>query len=229
MRYRLFRRKAVHFSAYHMPMPRGQRFVLFIIIDILVFFMAFSIILAQLKPIMVKLATARVSEAVLYSINSLIDDEISKGTFDYSKLVTLEKDNDGNITALVTNMALVNLLQARLSKNLLSTIRSDTVTDLKIPIGNAVGGVIFSGRGPSFTAKVLSVASISTKFTNDFTSAGINQTRHKIMLEISVDLDIFVTGTKSVPHTVTDEVAVCETVIVGKVPNVYADIGDKGP
>lgn len=208
-----------------MPMPRGQRLVLFIIIDILVFFTAFSIILAQLKPIMVKLATARVSEAVLYSINSLIDDEISNGTFDYSKLVTLEKDNDGNITALVTNMALVNMLQARIAKNLLSTIRCDTVTDLKIPIGNAVGGVIFSGRGPSFTVKVLSVANINTKFTNDFSSAGINQTRHKIMLDISVDLDIFVTGTKSVHHTVTDEVAVCETVIVGKVPNVYADLG----
>lgn len=225
MRYRLFKRRAVHFSAYHKPMPRGQRLVLFIIINILVFFTAFSIILAQLKPIMVKLAIAEVSEVTLYSINSLIEDEITKGTFDYSKLVTLEKDNDGNITALVTNMALVNVLQARISKSVLSTIRSEMVSDLKIPIGNAVGGVIFSGRGPSFVVKVLSVAYVSAKFTNDFSSAGINQTRHKIMLEISVNLNIFVPGTKSVSHTVTDEVEVCETVIVGKVPYVYADMG----
>lgn len=225
MRYRLLRRRAVRFSTYHRQLPGGQRLAIFIIVNILVFLTAFSIIVAQLRPIMLKLAAAKVSEAILYSINSLIDDEISKGTFDYNKLVTLEKDNDGNITALVTNMALVNMLQARISKNILSTIRNDIVTDLKIPIGNAVGGVIFSGRGPSFVVKVLSVANVSTKFTNDFSSAGINQTRHKIMLDITVGLDIFVSGTKSVPHTVTDEVEVCETVIVGKVPSVYADLG----
>jgi len=230
MLYRRMRRRKIHFSTYHnyKPLPRAHRIVIFLTIDILVAAAVLSVILVQLRPIMLKLATAKVSEAVLYNINSVIDEEISKGTFDYTKLVTLEKDQSGNITALTTNMALINLLQARLSKNVLASVQNESVTDLKIPIGNAIGGVLFSGRGPTFIVKILSVANVHTKFTNDFSSAGINQTRHKIMLQISVELDVYVPGTKAAPTTVQTEVEVCETVIVGKVPNMYADINSGG-
>jgi sporulation protein YunB len=100
------------------------------------------------------------------------------------------------------------------------------VTDIKIPIGNAVGGVIFTGRGPSFTVKILSVASVQTRFTNSFENAGINQTRHKIMLEVSAVINLYVPGTRETTTTVTTLVEVAETVIVGQVPNVYADMGD---
>ena len=228
MRYRRPHQRLMYRSYYHKPLPRAQRIVIFLIFDILMLFTALSIILMQFRPIILKLATARASQTVLDTINTVIDDEISSGTFDYSQLVTLDKDESGNITALVTNMALINLLQAKISKNVLESVQNETVTDIKIPIGNAVGGIIFSGRGPSFDVKILSVANCKTKFSNDFSAAGINQTRHKIMLDVSVDIDVFVPGTKAETTTVTSQMEVCETVIVGKVPNVYADIGSTG-
>jgi sporulation protein YunB len=172
-----------------------------------------------------KLGTAKASNAVLLTINSVVENEITKGTFDYGKLVKMEKDDAGNITALETNMALVNTLQSRLAKEVLTRVESEMVNEMRIPIGNAVGGVIFSGRGPSFEVKILSVQNVRTKFENDFSDAGVNQTRHKVMLDISVDIDVFIPGTKTTPTTVTSQVEVCETVIVGKVPNVYANIG----
>jgi sporulation protein YunB len=210
---------------YHRPLPRSQRIVVFLIIVMLLLFSALSIILIQLRPMITKLGTAKATNAVLGAINGVVDDEINRGTIDYSRMITLEKDEAGNISALETNMALVNTLQTRLAKEVLAKVQSEMVNDMRIPIGNAVGGILFSGRGPSFVVKIVSVQNVRTKFSNDFSDAGVNQTRHKIMLDISVDIDIFVPGTKTTPTTVTTEVEVCETVIVGKVPNVYANIG----
>ncbi|MDR3278574.1 MAG: sporulation protein YunB, partial [Oscillospiraceae bacterium] len=74
---------------------------------------------------------------------------------------------------------------------------------------------------PNIPVRIQSVTDVSSRFTNEFSAEGINQTRHKIMLEIAVDIDILVPG----GHTkaaVTTQVAIAETIIVGAVPNVYA-------
>jgi sporulation protein YunB len=226
MRLGRLRRRNIYMSHYRRPMPRAQRLLIFIMIVILVLVSAFSFILMQLRPIIAKLAQAKVNDAVLYTINGVIDAEISKGTFDYTKLITLEKDESGNISALETNMALVNSLQARMSKSILESVKNQMVSEMRIPIGNAIGGIIFSGRGPAFVVKIMSVQNVRTKFESAFSEAGVNQTRHKIMLDVSVDIDVFVPGTKTSTTTVTTQIEVCETVIIGRVPNVYADIGD---
>jgi sporulation protein YunB len=225
MRYRR-RRKRLYMNYYHRPLPRPQRVLLFMIICILVLTAAFSFTLIQLRPIVAKLALAKASNTVLDTINAVVDAEIGKGTFDYSKLITMDKDTSGSIAALETNMALVNLLQTRLSREILAGVKAQMVTEMRIPIGNAIGGIIFSGRGPAFIVKILSVQNVRTSFVNDFSDAGINQTRHKIMLEVSVDIEVFSPGIKQEPLTVKTDVEVCETVIIGKVPNVNVDIGD---
>jgi sporulation protein YunB len=215
----------MYMSFYHQPLPRAQRIVIFFVIIILMLFVALAIVLIQLRPMIEKIGMAKASNAVLLAVNSVVEKEITNGTFDYSQLVKMEKDEAGNITALETNMALINTLQSRLSKEVLASVQTEMLNEMRIPIGNAVGGLIFSGRGPSFVVKILSVQNVHTKFENDFSDAGVNQTRHQIMLDISVDIDVFVPGSKSTPTTVTTQVVVCETIIVGKVPNIYANIG----
>lgn len=210
---------------YFKPMPRWQRIVIYFFVSALMIFAAVSIVLYQLRPIMVKLAVSEVNEVVMKDINDVISEEISSGSIVYSNLIKLEKDINGNITALETNMPMINLLQAQISKGVVSRIENAIISDLEIPIGNAIGGELFSGRGPSFIVKILSVTSVHTSFSNSFSEAGINQTRHKIMLDISVDVDVFVPGTKRTTTVITTQVEVAETIIVGKVPNVYADIG----
>ena len=229
LRYSQLRRFSMYRGYYHRPLPRRQHLVISLMILILAMFMALAIVLIQLRPVILKMGTARANAAVLTAVNDVIEREITQGTFDYSKMIILEKDASGNIAALETNMPLVNTLQSRLSKEIVNSVKTEMVSDMRIPIGNAIGGIIFSGRGPSFVVKILSVQNVHTKFTNDFSDAGVNQTRHKIMLEISVDIDVFVPGTKTTTTTVTTQVEVCETIIVGKVPNVYANIGGSTP
>ena len=211
---------------YFRPMPRGKRsFLVFLIITTVFLIVGYSMIL-RIRPIMLSLATSEVYEVVMNDINDVIDDEITNGSISYDNLITLEKDYSGNITALETNMPMINLLQARISKNVVSSVENSNVSDIKIPIGNAIGGVFFTGRGPSFVVKILSVTSVQTQFINSFSEAGINQTRHKIMLEISANIDIYVPGSRETTTTVTTQVEVAETVIVGEVPDFYADIGE---
>ena len=179
---------------------------------------------ARVRPVVAALARSEAREFVIRAIDAAVRDEVEDGGLEYGKLVTLEKDGRGNIAALVTNAALINILQTRMSSNVVERVENVVEANMGIPIGNAFGGVLTAGRGPRIPVKIQSVTNVNTRFTNEFSSAGINQTRHKIMLEIFVEISIGLPGER-VNASVTTEVAIAETVIVGVVPNVYTDIG----
>ncbi|NLA86776.1 MAG: sporulation protein YunB, partial [Clostridiales bacterium] len=183
---------------------------------------AVSIILIQLRPLMFNLAKTVVTDILLIEVNNVVEQEILEGSFDYTQLVTLEKDYDGNISALLMNTAMINTLQTKISNGVYEKVADQLVTDLEIPIGNAIGGIVFSGRGPIFKVKTLSIADVDTAFANSYSSVGLNNTRHTIYLDIKVEVNIMIPGYAADPVTVTTTVAVCETIIAGKVPNLYA-------
>jgi sporulation protein YunB len=216
-----FRRRRTRFFRSFAVLPRGQRAALALIALGLLALITGSAILTRAKPIVAILAKAEARDFVLRAVNGVIEDEAENGSLDYERLVTLDKDDAGNVTALVTNMALINTLQARISSNVAKNVLNVVDADLSIPLGNVFGGMLFPGRGPNIPVRIQSVTDVSSRFVNEFSAEGINQTRHKIMLEIAVDIDILVPG----GHTkaaVTTQVAIAETIIVGAVPNVYA-------
>jgi sporulation protein YunB len=205
-------------------MPRIQRFLLTMLMFAMLLIAAISVILLQMRPLIYKMAKTAVTDVVGTEINQVIQDETLDGSFDYTKLVTLEKDNNGNITALITNAALINTLQTKISNGVFKKVSNEIFNEIKIPMGNAVGGLLFSGRGPSFTVRIMSVADVDTAFSNSFESAGVNQTRHKIYLDILCDIDIMVPGYSTETLKVKTQTCIAETVIVGKVPNIYANL-----
>jgi sporulation protein YunB len=228
MLYRRMKRRPVRPAVHFKPLSRGQRVVLTFIVILSLMFTLISLLLLQIRPLVEKLANTIVTDVILVKINEVIEEEVTNGAFDYNSLVTLDKDGEGNITALKTNMAMINTLQTRISNGLYNKVDDKVVSDLTFPIGNAIGGALFSGRGPSITIKVLSIANVDTNIYSSITPTGINQTRHKINLDISADIDILVPGYTSKTVTVATQVVIAETVIVGTVPNVYADIGELG-
>ena len=102
-----------------------------------------------------------------------------------------------------------------------------TSSGSRFPLGNLIGGDIFSGRGPSISFKLLPYGSVVVDVANEFTSAGINQTLHRIVLTVSAGLSI-VLPLSSVNATVQSGVVVAETIIVGGVPERYATYGAGG-
>jgi len=174
----------------------------------------------QMRPILESLATTRVSNMVNRIVSEAVDEAIESGNISYSDLITFEKDNEGRITAIYSNMAAFNRLQSSILDIVLARIDQVPTRELSIPVGSLTGSVLLAGRGPSISVRMESVGSSSANFENEFISTGINQTKHQIVLNIDVAVSILLPGF-STATTVSNAVTVAETVIVGSVPDTY--------
>ena len=176
--------------------------------------------MAQLRPIMDSMAMARVSNVIHKAVAEAVSETIATGRYDYTDLIRLEKDDGGKITALTSNMIQFNQLQIDVSENVMKKVGSVSSSELSIPVGSLTGVALLAGRGPDIHIKVLSVGSPAAEFENRFTDAGINQTKHQILLNVDVNVQMLMPGyTRTI--TVSSTLSVAETVIVGSVPETY--------
>lgn len=157
-------------------------------------------------------------------INDAIDSQIETGNIQYDRIVYFEKDLNGRITALKTNMSEVNRLKTDILNIINDEILAMDTTDLGISIGSLVLPEFLSGRGPAIPVQILSIRNSDGSFTSNFTEAGINQTLHQLTMQVSVDVSILVLG-KAESFTVTSQVVVAETIIVGQVPDTFFQTG----
>ena len=177
-------------------------------------------LLWHLKPVMTSMATARVSNMVNRIVSAAVNEAVENGQIDYGNFVIFDKDDTGHITALRSNVAEVNRMQGQIADEILHRLSEISTSELEIPLGTLTGSVLLAGRGPSLFVRMQAVGSASATFRNQFTSAGINQTRHQIFLDVDVYMSILLPGMKTSTR-VSNEIAVAETVIVGGVPDTY--------
>ena len=177
-------------------------------------------VVLHMKPVVVDLATARTSNAVNRIVVAAVNDAVDSGRIDYEQLVDFDKDADGHVTALRSNMAEFNRLQASIADDILQRMAEVSSTDLAIPIGTLTGSPLLAGRGPCLRVRMQSVGTATARFDNQFSSAGINQTRHRIILDVDVHVSILLPGLTTYTK-VSNEISVAETVIVGGVPDTY--------
>ena len=178
----------------------------------------------RLTPEITELALATATDDITLAVNGVVAELTDEGDLEYGSLVTLERDGTGAVTALIANSAKINALQSKATSMIVRRFADEDMTRVSIPVGNLLGGTLLSGRGPRLKLDILSVTNVVTSFRNDFTSAGINQTRHRIIMDVEVTLEVML-GNERGTDTVNTEVNVAETVIVGAVPNMYASLG----
>lgn len=177
-------------------------------------------LLCNLRPVMTSMATARVSNTVNRIVMAAVDEAVASGQIDYSRFVSFEKDDAGHITALRSNVAEVNRMQSQIADEILQRLSEISTSELRIPLGTLTGSALLAGRGPKLTVRMQAVGSAVAAFRNQFTAAGINQTRHQIFLDVDVNMSILLPGLTT-STKVSNEIAVAETVIVGTVPENY--------
>ncbi len=194
-------------------------FIFLLIIGIIIFFAINS----KLKPIIISLGTANAKAIATRAIYSAVNTELEKDDIKYDDLITLEKDSENRITALKTNMVKMNKLKARLSVSILNKITSIEESTIRIPLGNIIDGMALSGQGPKISLKIVPVGSVTADMVNIFQSAGINQTRHQILIQVKVIVGVIMPG-YSTSSEVSTTIPVAETVILGEVPSNYANI-----
>ena len=156
--------------------------------------------------------------------NDAIARQIATGNIAYDRIVFFEKDLEGRITALKTNMNEVNRLKTDILNIINDEILALDSSDLGIPIGSLFLPEIFSGKGPAIPVHILSIRNSDANFVSSFSQAGINQTLHRLNMEVSIDVAVLVLGETS-SYTMSSEVVVAETIIVGQVPQTYLQTG----
>ena len=158
-------------------------------------------------------------------INDAIDTQIETGNIQYDRIIYFEKDLNGRITALKTNMSEVNRLKTDILNLINDEILAIDSSDIGIPLGSLLLPEFFSGKGPGIPVQVLSIRNSDASFSSNFTEAGINQTLQQITMDVIVDVAVLVLGrTKS--FSVSSQVVVAETIIVGQVPDTYLQTGE---
>ena len=180
----------------------------------------FMLLRGQYHDVAASLARTQVINVTSDLINDAIDRQIEEGAIAYDRMVYFEKDLEGRITALKTNMGLVNRLKTDTLNRINDEILALDSDHIGIPVGSLILPEFLAGKGPRINIRVLSIRNSEADFESRFSEAGINQTLHQLTLRISVDVAVLVLG-KTEQFTVASEVVVAETVIVGTVPDTY--------
>ena len=179
---------------------------------------------ARYRSTIQALTQTQVKNSTSDLINDAIDRQIENGNIQYDRIVYFEKDLNGRITAVKTNMSEVNRLKTDILNLINNEILALDTSDLGIPLGSLIFTEIFSGRGPDIPVSILSIRNSDAAFHNSFTEAGINQTLQQLTMDVSVDVTVLVLG-RTENFTVSSQVVVAETVIVGQVPDTFFQSG----
>lgn len=197
------------------------RWLLVLLIAALVIFLVFR---NKYYTAIRALAETQIKNSTSDLINDAIDKQIENGNIQYDRIVYFEKDLNGRITALKTNMSEVNRLKTDILNLINDEILALDTSDLGIPIGNLFMPELLSGKGPNIPVNILSIRNSDASFTSSFTEAGINQTLQRLIMEVCVDVSVLVLG-ETDSFTVSSQVVVAETIIVGQVPETFFQTG----
>ena len=174
----------------------------------------------QMRPLAAVAAKAQAENMVNRLVEQTILTDLEQRPLGYDDLISIQRDSSGTITALTTDMAAMNLLRGQLLEHLLEELGGIHVSDIHIPLGSLLDIDILWAKGPNLKVHSMSVGTVSAEFESEFTDAGLNQTLHRIWLEVKVPLILILPGDR-VEAQVTSRLCVAETVIVGRVPDTY--------
>lgn len=201
-----------------------KRLIKLILFVVVVLFCILIVFRIKYNNDIIGLAKTQVSNATSDLINDAINVQIEIGNIQYERIVYFEKDLDGRITALKTNMSEINRLKTSILNLINDEILAMDTSQLGIPIGSLILPELMAGKGTEIPVKIISIRNSDAYFESSFSEAGINQTLHKLSMHVLVDVSVLVLG-KTQSYTVSSQVVVAETVIVGDVPDTYLDTG----
>lgn len=205
------------------PTPRqGRALLLLALLGALIAFTVPSV--RYFRTLTGAMAVSNASDLITQTVSKIVENEMRQLGPDGGKFVTFEKDGTGQITAIVTDTARVNILSAELLNAIVeASDRGDL--DLSIPFGNLLGLSFLLAHGPRVPVKITMLTSSRVDFRNVLSDAGINQTKHQLLLKVQVDADVLLPWEIRSTQIIT-EVLVAETIIVGRVPETYFRMGE---
>ncbi len=176
----------------------------------------------SILPAVMKIAEEKLKREATDIIHETALD-IYSNEFDYSDMIIIEKDNDGNITMLRADTVKLNYLSSKLVLESNDRIEELQEVGLDVPLGYMSENLVIHNLGPKINIKMNQIGNITSSYESVFESAGINQTRHKIYLNVNMRMKVVI-PLNSKDVEIACQIPISETIIVGKIPNTAIEL-----
>ena len=201
---KLFRKKKIAFI-----------FVIFLCVFLLIFlYLSFVV-----NPVILHATEAKVKSLTQKALSSAVYTVISNNDY-YDDIITYTYDNNGKIAMITANTLEANMLSRQISSMAQGSVETMTNEGIDVHLGAFSGLMILANSGPFISMKLTPIGTISTSFRSEFVSAGINQTNHRIYIEIFGSVSVIL-PTASPQIEVSTEVLIAECVVIGEIPSTY--------
>lgn len=178
----------------------------------------------NLNQVVLSMAYANAQALTVSVLNQAVQEVLATGV-SYDDMMIVQKDDAGRVSLLQANTTLMNSLASETALHAQAALSSLENQFVPIPLGAALGVTILAGSGPRIRVQILPVGAVSALFSTEFQSAGINQTRHKILLTLEATVRLVIpNGVEEV--AVSSQMAVAESIIVGLVPDSFVDVNN---
>ena len=181
----------------------------------------FTVITKSITPIFNKLCTDKAKSIATIISNQEATNVMSN--YKYEDLVTVYKDKNENITMIKANVIPINEIISDVAVKIEEGLDNTKSEDIGIRLGSFFGSKILSGRGPLVPIRISTIGNVKTDFRSEFKEAGINQTLHRIYLEVECEVSVL-TPFHNIEEKITNQVILAENVIVGIVPDTYYNL-----
>ncbi|MBO5103226.1 MAG: sporulation protein YunB [Clostridia bacterium] len=171
------------------------------------------------NPVIITISEAKVQSMTAQSVNSAVQSVINNSNV-YDEIIDIQTDSEGNITTFQVKSILINKLAREIGKTAQQNLELVGSQGIDIPLGTLTGIPMFVGTGPNIYFKVQPIGTLSSSFASEFVSAGINQTNHRIYMNVQASVSM-VLPTASRTIKTNTQILICESIIVGKVPDTY--------
>lgn len=178
---------------------------------------------SKLRPIIKNAGANALKNELTLLLNDAVNKTLQNEKVIYNNFITISYNDSGGITAIMTDTVFVNDFKAMLSEKTAKTVSDCGDFNILVPWGTLFGSEIFSDQGLELVVESSTYGFAVTDVYSTFESVGVNQTLHKIYVEITLSATAYI-GNYKVDEIINSRVPVAETVIVGDVPSAYYDI-----
>lgn len=194
--------------------------LIFFIVALLVYYFAVA------SPIIKTYSEAETRALVEKNINMAVSNVINR-SLSYDALIDITYSSTGEIVAFSANQYEINSITREIIKEAQFQMNGLGDDGLNLNLGTFSGIPFFIGKGPKINLKLVPIGAVSSKFDSEFDAVGINMTKHTLFLYINTHISI-VLPVKSYEIYSTNQVMLAESIIIGKVPEVYLNGGSLG-
>lgn len=183
----------------------------------------FLVLNSHLQPLIASYGLTQAKLVGTQAVNDAVTAVLEREGVRYTDLMRVEKDSQGSIVSVEADTVKINALKASVTTEILTQLKKHQNMTVRIPTGTLLNGDLLTGRGPRIPVKISLSGAAATQMSSYFESAGINQTSHRLVMDITVTLYAAIPGNDATT-TLETSFIIAETVLVGKVPDTFLDV-----